>query len=191
LAERLRVRLADGAAPRPSFRELAAAAGVGVSTLRHYFGDREQLVRDVLEIHGPGAARHLAFLREPQAPFGASILAACAYVAVGLRQPVVAELHTLGLAEGLGRPAMGATYLTAILEPMIEALEARLAAHVARGDMRPTDARAAALSLISPVVLAHLHQAALGGSQTRPLRLDEFLQDHCAGFVRAYEARPQ
>ncbi len=188
LAERLRARLADGHAPRPSFRELAAAAGVGVATLRHYFGDRDRLVRDVLALHAPAAARHLAFLRTPQAPFAASITAVAAYVALGLRQPVVDELHLAGLSEGLGRPVQGAAYLTQVLEPMIEAVEARLAAHMAGGEMRPADPRQAALSLLAPVILAHLHQAALGGCDTRPLAQDRFLQDHCEGFVRAYAA---
>lgn len=190
LAERLRVRLADGSAPRPSFRELAAAAGVSVATLRHYFRNREQLVREVLEIHAPGAERHLAFLRQPQSPFDVSITAVCAYLALGLKQPVVGQLHAIGLSEGLGRPPLGQPYLTEILEPIIEAVEVRLAAHMAQGDMRPVDPRTAALSLLSPVILAHLHQFALGGCDTRPLDLDSFLRDHCAGFVRAYGAAP-
>jgi len=188
LAERLRVRLADGAAPRPSFRELAAAAGVGVATLRHYFGDRDQLVREVIGAHAPGAAPHLAFLRQPGETFAASVAAAGAYLALGLRQAVVAQLHAVGLAEGLGRPAIGAAYLTDILEPLIEAVEVRLAAHMARGEMRPGDPRTAALGLISPIVLAHLHQHALGGDATRPLDLDAFVAANGDAFVRAYAA---
>lgn len=188
LADLLRRRLADGAAPRPSFRELAAAAGVAVATLRHYFGDREGLVREVLALHSSGAEPHLAFLRQPQSPFEASVAAACAYIALGLRQRVVGELHTLGLAEGLGRPAVGASYLTEVLEPMLGAVEGRLHAHIARGDMRCVDPRAAALSLVSPVVLAHLHQFALGGCATQPLDLDAFVREHAAAFVRAYAA---
>lgn len=188
LAERLRARLADGASPRPSFRELAAAAGVGVATLRHYFGDRDQLLRDVMAVHAPAAAPHLAFLRQPSASFAESIAAASAYIALGLRQKVVAELHAVGLSEGLGRPQIGAAYLREILEPLVEAVEARLSAHMARGEMRPADARAAALGLVSPVVLAHLHQLALGGCDTRPLDLEAFVRTHSEAFVRAYGA---
>ena len=191
LAERLRARLADGASPRPSFRELAAAAGVSVATLRHYFGDRDQLVREMMAVHAPGAAPHLAFLREPAQTLEASVAAAAGYIALGLRHKVVADLHAVGLSEGLGRPAIGATYLTEILEPMIEAVEARLFAHIARGEMRSGDPRMAALGLISPILVAHLHQRALGGCDTRPLDLDAFLEAHAQAFVRAYAPRPQ
>ena len=186
LAERLRARLADGAQPIPSFRDLAGSAGVGVSTLRHYFGSRADLVRLVMVLHAPAAARHLAFIRTAGETFEESVRAAAGYVALGLKQPTVAELHRTGLAEGLGRPEIGGAYLTEILEPMIEALEARLAAHRDAGAMRSCDTRTAALALISPLVLAELHQGALGGDQTRPLDLDQFREALCAGFVRAY-----
>lgn len=186
LTAALRARLADGAQPWPSFRDLAAAAGVSASTLRHYFGDRTGVVRAVLEVHAPGAARHLDFLRSADQDFAASMEVASAYIALGLRQPVVSELHALGIAEGLGRPEVGMAYLVEILEPMIEALEARLEVHVERGEMRPADLRVAALGLISPLVLAHLHQAGLGGAASRPLDLEAFRAAHCQAFVRAY-----
>ena len=42
--------LAEPDGTRASFRELAAAAGVGVATLKHYFGSREGLVAAVLDL---------------------------------------------------------------------------------------------------------------------------------------------
>ena len=188
LAEHLRRRLADGAAASPSFRDLAASAGVSVATLRHYFGPRDALIRAVMALHAPGAARHLEFLRTPGETFEASLRSAAAYVSLGLKQPVVAELHRMGLAEGLGRPEIGRTYLVEILEPMIEALEARFAAHMARGDMLSCAPRPAALAFLSPIILAELHQGALGGEATRPLDLDAFRDAFCRGFQRAYQA---
>lgn len=188
LAERLRVRLTDPEAPRASYRELAKAAGVGVTTLRHYFPDRETLVAEVIRIHAPGGERHLAYLRQPQGPFAASVRDAAAYIALGLMQPVVRQLHEIGLGEGLGRPGVGSVYLTVLLEPMIEALERRLQAHVAAGEMRPADLRAAAVGLAAPILVAQLHQRALGGDVTRPLDVEAFLATHVEAFVRGYGA---
>lgn len=188
LAERLRLRLADPEAPYASFRELARAAGVGVTTLRHYFPDRETLVAEVIRIHAPGGERHLAYLREPHGPFADSIRDAAAYIALGLMQPVVRQLHEIGLGEGLGRPGVGSVYLAILLEPMIEALESRLQAHVSAGEMRPGDLRTAAVGLAAPVLLAQLHQRALGGETTRPLDLEAFLAAHVEAFVRGYRA---
>lgn len=186
LAERLRARLADTSGPPASFRDLAAGVGVSVSTLRHYFGDRTGLVADVMALHAPGAARHLDFLRTPGPTFEDSIRSAAAYLALGLSQPVVAQLHQVGLAEGLGRPNLGEVYLTEILEPMVQALETRLLAHMDAGEMRRVDPRGAALGFIAPLILAHLHQAALGGDRTRPLDSEALLSQHCEAFVRAY-----
>jgi hypothetical protein len=52
--------------------------------------------------------------------------------------------------------------------------------------MRIVDTRHAALALLSPVILALLHQAELGGAKDHPLDVDRFLSDHAAAFARAY-----
>ena len=70
----------------------------------------------------------------------------------------------------------------------LDDLEARLARHQAAGDMAAGDARHAALALLSPVVLALLHQDCLRGEGLRALALRPFLDDHLTHFVRAYGA---
>jgi AcrR family transcriptional regulator len=182
----LRARLARAGGGPPNLGELAAAAGVSVPTLRHYFGDRDGLVRAVLEDHAPLGEPHLARLRTPSGPFAQSITDAAAYIATGLAVPVVAELHAVGLGEGLGHGTVGPAYVSSILEPLVAAVETRLAAHAAAGEMRDADRRTAALGLIAPLVLAHLHQRPLGGAGVRPLDLEAHRAEHVAAFVRAY-----
>ena len=48
LLERLTLRLCNRETGWPTMRELAAAANCSVSTLSHYFGRREDVVRAVL-----------------------------------------------------------------------------------------------------------------------------------------------
>ncbi|MBY0299605.1 MAG: TetR/AcrR family transcriptional regulator [Methylobacterium sp.] len=186
LAGRLRERLGNAGGAQPSLAELAKAAGVSVATLRHYFGDRDGLVAAVLELHGAQGTGHLAVVRQPSGPFAASVGDAAAYLALGLSQPVVRELHALGLSEGLGHPRSGPAYLAHTLEPLVQALEDRFRAHIAAGEMREADPRAAALALAAPLLLAHLHQDRLGGTAVRPLDLDRFRAEHVEAFVRAY-----
>lgn len=186
LADRLRSRLAVGG--RPSFAELAASADVSLATLRHYFGDRAGAVEAVLALHGALGGPHLAKLAEASGAFAVSIADAAAEIAEGFATPIVAELHGLGLTEGLGEPRQGPAYLRHILEPTIAALETRLARHVAAGEMRPVDTRAAALTLLAPLVLAHLHQDGLGGRDDRPLDQAAHREAQVDAFLRAYGA---
>lgn len=172
----------------PSMRELAAAAGVTMPTLRHYFGKRDDVIIAVLEAIGQAGAIHLAEAAMSELPFAESIDVALRHGLAGLRQGLT-EVHMLGLREAMGQQRIGPAYLHAILEPSLQAMEARLAAHQTRGEMRQGDARHAALALLAPLVLAGLHQTELGGDELRPLDLDALVADHAAAFVRGYAAR--
>lgn len=184
----MQARLVARDLPPPSLRELAVAAGVTMPTLRHYFGKRDDVVIAVLASIGQAGAEHLAAAAASDLPFAESITAALRHALVGLRQGLN-DVHMLGLREGMGQGRLGPAYLDAILEPSLQAIEARLAAHQARGEMRGGNPRHAALALLSPLVLAGLHQAALGGDEVRPLDLDLLVTEHAAAFVRGYASR--
>jgi AcrR family transcriptional regulator len=187
LIGRLRTRLANREIGQASLRELAASAGVSVPTLSHYFGTRQDIVAAVLAHSREEGEPHLAMAARPQGPFAQSVRQFLAYAAMG-HLAGVSQLHVIGLTEGIGHAGLGPRYVEAILEPTLQAIEARLAAHVAAGEMRDVDLRHAALTLLSPLLLAQLHQGELNGSGCRPLDLDRFMEDHAAGFVRAYGA---
>jgi AcrR family transcriptional regulator len=188
LLERVTARLVEVGAERASFREMAAATGVSVPTLRHYFGDRQGLIRAWMDWRGGQGAPYLAALAATDEPFAASIRTMLDFVALGLERGRVVELHVVGLMEGLTNPALGPAYLKTILEPTLQAAERRLALHVARGEMHAVDVRTAALALLSPLILAVLHQRDLGGKAVRCLDLPVFIATHAEAFVRAYRA---
>ena len=181
----MHARLVARDLPPPSLRELAAAAGVTMPTLRHYFGKRDDVIIAVLDAIGQAGAGHIAQAAASELPFAESIAAALRHALAGLRQGLD-DVHMLGLREGMGQGRLGPAYLDAILEPSLQAIEARLAVHQARGEMRRGNPRHAALALLSPLVLAALHQAALGGGHVRPLDLDALASDLAAAFVRAH-----
>jgi AcrR family transcriptional regulator len=183
----MRARLVERNQPPASLRELAAAAGVTIPTLRHYFGKRDDLVAALLADLGQQGEAHVARVATADLPFRESIADYVAYVRLGFRFGL-SEIHTLGLREGLRQDRLGPAYLDAILEPTIQALETKFALHQAKGDMRMCDTRVAALQLLSPLVIVFLHQNELCGDRVRPLDIDGFCTDHVENFLRGFGA---
>jgi AcrR family transcriptional regulator len=168
-------------------RELAHSASVSVPTLRHYFGRREDLVLALLIDIGVQGAPHLEFARDAHEPFAESIHSYMRYCASGFSFGLD-EIHTLGLREGLRHSRIGPGYLEALLEPTLQSIEDRLAVHQGRGEMRQSNLRYAALSLLSPLLFAFLHQNELCGVTIRPFDIDGFVAEHSSAFIRAYAA---
>jgi AcrR family transcriptional regulator len=191
LIEKARSRLALQGAEPPSFRELALACGVSVATLRHYFGSREALIKAVFAHSLASAGRHLRRTRafEPDvADLEEGLKEFLNRVVMGWTQGMVGALHRIGLAEGLRNPATALDYLVDVLEPTLQALEQRLTRDIERGVIVPCDTRHAALMLLSPLLLALLHQHDLGGTRCRPLALPALVDEHVRVFARAYRA---
>jgi len=182
-----RARLAARDLPSPSMRELAAAAGVTVPTLRHYFGRREDLIVALLQELRREGEFYLARTRVTDKPFDESITSLVGALSLGLAAGL-SEIHALGLREGLRHGRLGPAYLDQVLEPTVLAIEDRLEIHQARGEMRVADTRVAALALLSPLVIAHFHQNELGGVDTRRLDFETFANEHVSAFLRAYRA---
>jgi AcrR family transcriptional regulator len=186
---RVRARLGQPGASGASLRQLAEACGVSLPTLRHYFPQRADLILAVLGENLADGRSHLAHIATATQPFAASIREALGYIAFGFDHGL-GEVHTVGLTEGLRDPVVGPGFVSLVLEPSIEALQRRLDAHVAAGEMRAVDTRHAALVLLSPVVLLMLHQRELGGATTHPTELRQFLDDQTEGFVKGYGVSP-
>jgi AcrR family transcriptional regulator len=189
LIEKARLRLSSQDGSVPSFRELALAAGVSVPTLRHYFGTREALIKAVFANALEGASVHLQRARstehegEALEPGLATFLQR---VVKGWTTGQLGSLHRIGLAEGLRNPGTGLDYLVDVLEPTLQALETRLRGYVAQGIITDCEPRHAALMLLSPIILALLHQHDLGGTRCRPLDINALIDEHVRVFARAY-----
>ena len=169
-----------------SFRELASAAGLAASTLRHYFEDREAVLLAVMErVHELGL-RHVAEgATAERGPAPESLRWFVGSLVEGWSRGV-GRAHELGLTEGIGDGALGPAYLRTLLEPTLHSAEARIALHMARGELGPCDVRVAAVELVAPVVVVLLHQRALGGASVRHLDVEAFLAEHVARFLRAF-----
>jgi AcrR family transcriptional regulator len=179
--------LSAKAGPAPSLRDLAAAAGVSVTTFRHYFRSRQEFVAAVFAVARVVGASHIDRGRQPSSTeLAPSLRAFLAGVARAWADGSVGALHRIGLTEGLRDGASGLRYLEDVLEPTLQSLEHRLAQHIEQGTMRAAETRHAALMLLSPLVLALLHQHDLGGTRCRPLDIASVIDAQVEVFCRAF-----
>lgn len=160
---------------RQSFRQMAIAGHVAEPTLRHYFGDRDGVAREILHELGARAEPFISAVAQQSAAPEQAVEAYVAISKAGVQHGGFARAHAFGLIEGVADPSVGRTYLTELLEPSLKALEARLAPHL-QNSADPLEARAAALMLFAPMLLAVLHQQLLGGEETAPVDLEALFE---------------
>lgn len=181
--------LIDADGQPTSLNQLARAAGVTVPTLRHYFGDHDGVVSAALaeaEVQGKPYTEALA---DP-GPLGLedSLQAFAINLELGWSLGL-GHLFASALTHGLAHAVRGPAVVDHLLEPTLQALEARLGVHRDRGELvASVDLRAAALALLSPLLLAQLHQVGLDGRRCRPLDLVAFREAHLAAWIRGWGA---
>ena len=180
-----RAHLSSPTGRSASWRDLASACQVSVSTMNHYFSSRGELVAAIIRHAEQEGAPYLVTASTPSGDFSASIGDLVTMLSRGFEHGVL-PLQVIGLAEGFADKQIGEAYLGHHLEPLLSAIAARLEAHMDAGDMRCTNARFAAIQLLSPLLVAHLHQNALGGNDTYPMSISDFIEQHAQAFFRGY-----
>lgn len=192
LLRRMTRRVMRRETARPSFRQLADAAGVSVPTLRYYFGGRPAVIAAILEGCLREGLDRLERVSQPVGGFRESVGDYVRSLLAAMRAPRevrLGDVFAVAIAEGLLDPAIGPATLRFIIDPSVEVLGRRLDRHIALGEMRQADTRSAALMLVSPALLAILHQDHMGGSECSPVNLDSALEEMAAAFVRAYQTQ--
>jgi AcrR family transcriptional regulator len=173
---------------RSSFAELAEVSGVARTTLRHYFGSREELLQAMLEHMEVLGQRAEKLHPEKQGlPLEDALRERLRGLVFAWRVGVGA-LFVAGLLWGLGDEKLGPIYVRSLLEPLLVRCERQLGELLGAQGMTEERARHAALALLSPVILALLHQESLYGVKCRPLDIDAFIEEHLQSFLRGWGA---
>jgi AcrR family transcriptional regulator len=189
LARKVREALMEDDGIRASLRQLAASAGTSVATLKHYFGDREGLLVAVMESLRIDGAPHMARASTPvSGDVRVSLRHFMKALASAWSRFKVGRMQGAMLAEGLTQKRLGPSYVTLLLEPLLQVGEQFLQRHIDAGELTPCDVRQAALMLQGPLVLGLLHQDNLSGSSCRLLDVDIFIDAHVDAFLRAFPA---
>jgi AcrR family transcriptional regulator len=173
---------------RASLRELAIAANVSVPTLRHYFTSREGVMEAVMTRIAERGAPYVSYVAAASGNFADSVRGYLHLSRAGMEHGGFARAHAFGIIEGSAESRLGAAYLKTLLDPSLDALAARLDHHVANGEMRSCDTRAAAMQLFAPLLTVMLHQQVLGGDKQSPIDLSAFLDTLAEGFIAAHAA---
>ena len=187
LAEQLLDALVDDDGRPQSMSKIAAAAGVSLPTLKHYFDDYDGVVEAAMAAHADVGRQHYAHLLDPGDRPLEQVLhdwlsgLHLAWVRFGAGK----RLAT-GLSIGLGSSTRGPLFVNQLLEPTLQAGEILLRRLHQRGDIDAPDVRSASLALVGPVVLALLHQVDLLGSTCRPLDVEAYIKGHIQGWLRGY-----
>lgn len=187
LAGNLARALLDERGELASLAAMAAAVGVTVPTLKHYFGDHDGVVTAALAAAEVAGKPHLEALGHPgRRKLDSSMREVVESLLAGWPLGVGA-LFAAALAHGLVYERRGRATVNHVLEPTIQALEQRLGVHRERGELaRTLDLRTLALTFLSPLLVALLHQRELGGESCRPLEISTFARAHVAGWLRAW-----
>jgi AcrR family transcriptional regulator len=171
----------------PSFREVSDLLGVTPPTLRHYFTDREGLIKAFLEFI---ELRGKPFLDKAAVASGAvdySVRELLHFIASGFEFGPVAAIHQFGLSNGLGDEDIGPAYLIHIFEPLLQSVEKRIITHQQQNELVEAEPRLLALSLLSPLFMVLIHQNKLGGKCVRPIDINSFIHQQADAFLKSYK----
>ncbi len=152
---------------RPSLRQFALAAAASEPTLRHYFTDRQGLVIAILENIGGRGQPIWDLVSIPSADPVSALAEYFRVSEAGMRHGGFIRAHAFGLIEGMGDETVGAAYLSCVLEPALQAIVAKLSGTPGLPDTQEA-LNAAALAVLSPLLVLSLHQDVLGGSRSTP-----------------------
>jgi AcrR family transcriptional regulator len=189
LARKVREGVLKDDGLRSSLRELAAGAGTSVATLKHYFGDRRGLMVAVMESLRIDGAPYIARASTPiSGDLSESLVHLLRGLTVAWKRFHVGRMHAAMLAEGLAVKTLGPSYVTLMLEPLLQVGEQVLQRHLDAGQLVPCDVRHAALMLQTPIIMALLHQESLSGKACRPLDVEALIVSHVEAFLRAFPA---
>lgn len=147
--------------------------------MRHYFGDRDGAVRAALRAAAEVGSGYVRQVTLVDGDTGAEALrTALEFVVVGWRDYGVGRLHEVGLKVGLEDEETGKTYVDVIFEPLSRAFEGLVSRLQAEGKLpRGPSPRVVALTALSPVMMALLHQLGLGGKALREIEMGQLLDD--------------
>lgn len=168
---------------RPSLRQFALAANQSEPTLRHYFGDRQGLVIEILENIRRYAMPLWISFASPAPDTDAALDDYFRLVDEGLEHGWFARAHAFGLIEGLADDVVGRAYLEKLLEPALLSISDKL--RVTPGGPRSEDGlRASSLAVLSPLLIMSIHQDLLGGETTAPINMHEVIRRLRGGLGR-------
>lgn len=171
---------------RPSLRQFALAVEQSEPTLRHYFGDRQQMVAEIIANIGAMATPIWEGFAGPAESSDVAIDQYFIMVEKSLTHGQFARAHAFGLIEGLADETVGRAYLEKLLEPALRSIAEKLRA-APGGPRTENGLRTASLAILSPLLMMTLHQDFFGGAEAAPIDKREVMRRLKNGVARSLQ----
>ena len=162
----------SAALTRPSLRQFAIAAHQSEPTLRHYFGDRQGLVIEIIGNLNKRAQVTWEMAARPAANPAEAVKDYLSFSKAGMEKGIFNKFHAFALIEAFADDTVGKVYLEQIMEPSLKAFSDKLRS--TPGATRDeAELRAATLLASAPLLLLGMHQDLLGGKHDAPIDMDK------------------
>lgn len=180
----------SAALTRPSLRQFAIAANQSEPTLRHYFGDRQGMVIEIISELARRASSNWKAASEPSPNPEEAVRNFMSIACADVIQDRFTRAHAFGLIEGLADDIVGQAYLERMLEPTLKVFSDKLQA-TPGGPQDSDKLRASALAATAPLFMLVVHQYLLGGSRSLPINVDGTIAQLQDLLVQVFESSPE
>ena len=158
----------------PSFRQMAEAAKISESTLRHYFSNRSGVIVALLEnIHERMQGMEQAIGR-PEQTGAVAIKEYLALVEGYMKTPWVYRAYAFGMREGFSSQMARKAFLETMVQPFIKAASDRIKLSEG-GPSDDDEAETAGTLLLSTALYIVVHQFVLNGREHAPMDIENYL----------------
>ena len=131
--------------------DIARRAGVSTSTVLRYFPSKDEIFREVIRstLLGSLSMRNEAAVPAQEPSAADAVRALARHYWTTMERPELAAIVRLAIGELPRFPELAVFHATEALERFVRTLERIIEGGIARGELRPVDARAAARTILA------------------------------------------
>ncbi|WP_374571365.1 TetR/AcrR family transcriptional regulator [Phenylobacterium sp.] len=164
--------------------DIAARAGVSKGALYLYFATKEEIFRAVVELAiAPNLKGVLAMVAAHPGPFADLVAQFTARMAEVVENSPVGRVAKMVIGEAQNFPALAGVWHDELVAPALGAVAGAIAAAQARGEVRPGDPRAYALSLVGPMLLGAIWRETFVPVGAEPFDLSGLARQHAQAIL--------
>lgn len=165
--------------------EIARRAGVSKGAVYLYFETKEDVFRAVVsQAIAPNVSMVRAMVTAHPGPLAGLLRAIVGHVAGVVETTPLGGVLKMVIGEARNFPEIARVWHDELVSQALGAMTAAIEAAQTRGEVRPGDARAYALQLIAPLLVAVLWRETFVPVGARPFDLPALMRQHVETFLR-------
>lgn len=172
--------------------DIAGRAGVSKGAIYLYFATKEDIFRAVVE---QGFAPNLQTVKnvatDGHTPFPELLKIFAATVSHLVEQQPIGGIIKVVIGESRNFPELARAWHDTLVAPALAAMTGAIAAAQGRGELRPGDPRAYAISLVSPLLVSVIWRETFVPVGAAPLDIPALAQQHVELWLRGVTLRSE